>query len=46
LVTRGGAARKDEGNENRPLDALVVGIIDTVTVENRSLYSKKDEFRG
>jgi carbon dioxide concentrating mechanism protein CcmL len=46
LVTRGGAARKDEGQENRPLDALVVGIIDTVTVENRSLYNKKDEFRA
>ncbi|MEB3247768.1 MAG: EutN/CcmL family microcompartment protein [Microcystaceae cyanobacterium] len=42
LVTRGSAARIDSGNENRPLDALVVGIIDTVTVDNRSLYSKKD----
>ena len=42
LVTRGSAARIDSRNENRPLDALVVGIIDTVTVDNRSLYSKKD----
>ena len=42
LVTRGSAARIDSGNENRPLDALVVGIIDTVTIDNRSLYSKKD----
>jgi carbon dioxide concentrating mechanism protein CcmL len=24
---------------------MVVGIIDTITVENRTLYSKRDEFR-
>ncbi len=46
LVTRGSAARIDDGMEHRPLDALVVGIIDTVTVENSRLYSKKDEERG
>ena len=40
LVSRGSAARQSERNSNRPLDALVVGIVDTVTVENRSLYSK------
>lgn len=40
LVSRGSAARKSERNENRPLDALVVGIVDTVTVDNRPLYSK------
>ncbi len=45
LVSRGSAARIEEGQENRPLDAMVVGIIDTVTVENRKLYSKKDEDR-
>ena len=43
LVTKGSAARIDSGNEDRPLDAMVVGIIDTVTVDNRSLYNKKDE---
>ncbi|MDJ0725113.1 MAG: EutN/CcmL family microcompartment protein [Prochloraceae cyanobacterium] len=45
LVTRGSAARTEDGNENRPLDALVVGIIDTVTIDNRMLYSKRDEYR-
>lgn len=40
LVSRGSAARQTERNENRPLDALVVGIIDTVNVNNRTLYSK------
>ena len=40
LVSRGSAARQSERNENRPLDALVIGIVDTVTVNNRPLYSK------
>ncbi|ACA99789.1 MULTISPECIES: EutN/CcmL family microcompartment protein [Cyanophyceae] len=42
LVSRGGAARTETGMEGRPLDAMVIGIIDTVNVDNRSLYSKKD----
>lgn len=45
LVSRGGAARIDEGFNHRPLDAMVVGIIDTVTVDNRQLYSKRSENR-
>lgn len=45
LVSRGSAARQIPGNENRPLDALVVAIIDTVNVDNRLLYSKKDQYR-
>ena len=40
LVSRGSAARQSERNQSRPIDALVVGIVDTVTVDNRSLYSK------
>ncbi len=46
LVSRGSAARIDQGMEKRPLDALVVGIIDTITVGNERLYSKKDEDRA
>lgn len=45
LVTRGSAARTDNENQSRPLDALVVGIIDTVTVDNYLLYSKREEYR-
>jgi carbon dioxide concentrating mechanism protein CcmL len=45
LITRGGAARVEDSNRERPLDAMVVGIIDTVTVENRMLYSKKEAER-
>ncbi|NJK74279.1 MAG: EutN/CcmL family microcompartment protein [Oscillatoriales cyanobacterium RU_3_3] len=43
LVTRGSGARIAQGSENRPIDALVVGIIDTVSVDNRLIYSKKDD---
>lgn len=45
LVTRGSAARKEVGMEERPLDAMVVGIIDTVNVDSGSLYSKKEADR-
>jgi carbon dioxide concentrating mechanism protein CcmL len=44
LVTRGSAARQDRSSEGRPLDALVVAIVDTVTLSDRRLYSKKDEY--
>jgi carbon dioxide concentrating mechanism protein CcmL len=43
LVTRGSGARIARESENRPIDALVVGIIDTVSVDNRLIYSKKDD---
>lgn len=45
LVSCGSAARQVSGNETRPLDALVVAIIDTVSIDNRLLYSKKDQDR-
>jgi carbon dioxide concentrating mechanism protein CcmL len=45
LITRGSAARQIIGNEQRPLDAAVVAIIDTIYVEDRLIYSKKDQYR-
>ena len=45
LISRGSAARIESRYENRPLDATIVGIIDTVSVDNRSLYSKKETER-
>ncbi|KAF3888421.1 MULTISPECIES: EutN/CcmL family microcompartment protein [Nostocales] len=45
LVCRGSAARQILGNEQRPVDAAVVAIIDTVHVEERLIYSKKDQYR-
>lgn len=45
LVSRGSAARQTSGNEQRPIDALVIAIIDTISVDNRLIYSKKDQYR-
>lgn len=45
LVSRGSAARQIRGTESRPLDALVIGIIDTVSIDHRLLYSKRDQDR-
>ncbi|OLP16834.1 carbon dioxide concentrating mechanism protein CcmL [Leptolyngbya sp. 'hensonii'] len=45
LVSRGSAARQLSGTERRPLDALVVAIIDTVSVDNALLYSKREAYR-
>ncbi|MEH2293872.1 EutN/CcmL family microcompartment protein [Nostoc sp.] len=45
LVSRGSAARQVLGNEQRPLDAVVVAIIDTIHVEDRLIYSKKEQYR-
>lgn len=45
LISRRAVAPHPDDERQRPLDAIVVGIIDTVSVQNRQLYSKKDEFR-
>lgn len=45
LVSRRSIAPQQEADDIRPVDALVVGIIDTVSVESGQLYSKKEEYR-
>lgn len=45
LVSHGSAARQVSGGEQRPVDAAVIAIIDTVSLENRLLYSKRDQDR-
>jgi len=45
LISGGSAARQVLGNEQRPLDAVVVAIIDTIHVQDRLIYSKKDQYR-
>ncbi len=45
LVSRGSSARQIPGYDQRPVDATVVAIIDTVYVEDRLIYSKKDQYR-
>lgn len=44
LVSRGSAARQVPGSENRPIDAAVIAIIDTVSVDNRALYNKGTQY--
>ncbi len=45
LISRGSAARQVRGTESRPLDALIIGIIDTVSTAQGRLYSKRDADR-
>ncbi|WP_017324915.1 EutN/CcmL family microcompartment protein [Synechococcus sp. PCC 7336] len=45
LVTLGSGARQIYSDRPRPVDALVVGIIDTVSVDKQLLYSKRDRDR-
>lgn len=45
LVSHGSAARQVSGSEQRPVDAAVIAIIDTVSLEDRLLYSKRDQDR-
>jgi carbon dioxide concentrating mechanism protein CcmL len=44
LISRGSGARQVPNGENRPVDAAVIGIIDTVSVDNRSLYNKATQY--
>ena len=45
LITRGGGSREIPDREKLPIDARVVAIIDTITVDNRMIYGKKDQYR-
>lgn len=45
LISQGSAARQLEGSEKRPIDAMVVAIIDTVSVDNRTIYNKREQDR-
>jgi carbon dioxide concentrating mechanism protein CcmL len=45
LVSCGSAAREVPGNKQRPVDAAVVAIIDSIYLEDRLIYSKKDQYR-
>ena len=44
LITRGSGARQHEGYVNRPVDATVIAIVDTVSLSSGTLYSKRDDF--
>jgi carbon dioxide concentrating mechanism protein CcmL len=42
LISRGSAARQPNRQNGRPIDALVVGIIDTVSVASGLIYNKRE----
>lgn len=42
LVSLGSAARQVSNKDRYPVDALVVAIVDTVTVGNNMTYNKRD----
>jgi carbon dioxide concentrating mechanism protein CcmL len=45
LVSRGSAARQHQGYGNRPVDAAVIAIVDTVSLDSGLLYDKREDFR-
>ncbi|HZG37240.1 MAG TPA: EutN/CcmL family microcompartment protein [Nodosilinea sp.] len=44
LITQGSGARKHHGYENRPVDAAVIAIVDTVSLDSGNIYNKRDDF--
>ncbi len=44
LITQGSGARQHEGYTHRPVDAAVIAIVDTVSLDSGQLYDKRDDF--
>lgn len=44
LISRGSGSRQHEGYTDRPVDATVVAIVDTVTLDTGNLYNKREDF--
>lgn len=44
LISRGSGARQHDGYHNRPVDATVVAIVDTVSLDSGNLYNKREDF--
>ena len=43
LVTQGSSARMTETTSDAPVDAVVIGIIDSVGMHGKTVYSKADQ---
>lgn len=41
LITQGSSARLTPETKNLPVDTVIIGIVDTVHVENRCIYAKE-----
>ena len=46
LVSQGSAARFTGPTKDRPVDALVVGIVDTIRLDGRGTFTKARGFAG
>ncbi|NJL48497.1 MAG: EutN/CcmL family microcompartment protein [Leptolyngbyaceae cyanobacterium SM2_5_2] len=44
LITQGSGARQHPGYEGRPVDAAVIAIVDTVSLDSGALYNKRHDF--
>jgi carbon dioxide concentrating mechanism protein CcmL len=44
LVTRGSGARQHEGYFDRPVDAAVIAIVDTVSLDTGLMYDKREDW--
>jgi ethanolamine utilization protein EutN len=42
LIVQGSSARLTPQTEKLPVDAAIIGIVDTVNVENRSIFSARE----
>ena len=43
LIVQGSSARLTPETEKLPIDATIIGIVDTVNVENQMIYSARNE---
>ena len=41
LIVQGSSARLTPETEKLPIDTVIIGIVDTINVENRTIYSTK-----
>ncbi|XZE52244.1 EutN/CcmL family microcompartment protein [Planctomycetaceae bacterium SH139] len=42
LITQGGSARMTPETKDLPVDAVVIGIVDDVTIDRLSIYNRQD----
>ena len=45
LVSRGSSARQQQRHAQKPIDAAIVAIVDTVSLDTGLLYDKREDFR-
>lgn len=45
LVSRGSSARQQQRYQDKPVDAAIIAIIDTVSLDSGLLYDKREDFR-